>query len=58
MHALLLSGSVLLAEHHVLQHLVDVQVLYQHHRVITYMNGIARGVRYIKLYGLQTCIEL
>lgn len=29
MHALLLSGSVLLAEHYVLQHLVDVQVLCQ-----------------------------
>lgn len=58
MHALLLSGSFLLAEHDVLQHLVDVQVLCQHQRVITYMNGIARSARYIKLYGLQTSIEL
>ena len=58
MHALLLSGSVLLAEHYVLQHLVDVQVLCQHQRVITHMNSIARSARYIKLYGMQTCIEL
>ena len=49
MHALLLSGSFLLAEHYVLQHLVDVQVLYQHHLVVTYMNGIARSARYINL---------
>jgi hypothetical protein len=29
MHAFLLSGSILLAEYHVLQHLVDLQVLCQ-----------------------------